>query len=113
MSNPHWFARRFPVGHKSNALAPVTKEGRMVGLLFTALMIVGAGIGAAVAASGDVILGICIFAVFGGLGGAMFLIVAQQKTDREHTVADYAEGRVGPKAIRDEKPARGQQRSRR
>ncbi len=32
MSNQYWFARRFPVGHKSNALAPVTKEGRMVGL---------------------------------------------------------------------------------
>jgi len=98
MSNQYWFARRFPVGHKSNALAPVTKEGRMVGLLFTALMIVGAAIGAALAAAGDIVLGVCIFAVLGGIGGAMFLIVAQQKTDREHTVDDYAAGRVGPKA---------------
>ncbi len=107
MSNPYWFARRFPVGHKSNALAPVTKEGRMVGLLFTGLMIVGAAIGAALAAAGDIILGVCIFAVLGGVGGGMFLIVAQQKTDRDHTVADYAEGRVGPKAARREQPQRG------
>jgi uncharacterized membrane protein len=107
MSNQYWFARRFPVGHKSNALAPVTKEGRMVGLLFTALMIVGAAIGAALAAAGDIVLGVCIFAVLGGIGGGMFLIVAQQKTDREHTVDDYAAGRVGPKAAtRDRSGAR-------
>ncbi|MCC6734602.1 MAG: hypothetical protein IT534_00575 [Bauldia sp.] len=109
MSNEYWFARRFPVGHKSNALAPVTKQGRMVGLLFTALMIVGGAIGAAVAAAGDFILGICIFAVLGGIGGAMFIIVAQQKTDREHTVEDYAAGRVGgPKAAA--APSRGPRR---
>ncbi|MGV8841445.1 MAG: hypothetical protein ACWA6X_14235 [Bauldia sp.] len=99
MSNEYWFARRYPVGHKSNALAPVTKEGRMVGLLFTGLMIVGGAIGAVVTAAGDFILGICIFAVLSGIGGAMFIIVAQQKTDREHTVEDYAAGRVGPKAV--------------
>lgn len=77
----------------------------MVGLLFTGLMVVGAAIGAALAGAGDYILGASIFAVLGGIGGAVFLIVAQQKTDREHTVADYAEGRVGPKAVRnDQRP---------
>lgn len=89
-----WFARRFPVGNKSNALAPISREGKLVGFAFGAAMLVGAAIGAAVALGGDIILGVCIFAVIGGTGGGAFLAIAQTKTDREHTVADYAAGRV-------------------
>jgi hypothetical protein len=41
-----WFARRFPVGHPRNAMAPVRREGWLVVLAFVAGLIAGAVIGA-------------------------------------------------------------------
>jgi hypothetical protein len=98
MSNEFWFARRFPVGNRSNAVAPVTKEGRLVGLAFVASMLVGAAIGAVVGLGGNLILGIATFAVIAGAGGFAFIYIAQKKTDRNHTVADYQAGIPAAKA---------------
>jgi hypothetical protein len=98
MSDEFWFARRFPVGHRSNAVAPVTKEGRMVGLAFVGAMLLGAAIGGAVAIGGNVVLGVATFAVIAGAGGFAFIAIAGKKTDRNHTVDDYRAGLPATKA---------------
>jgi len=95
MSNEFWFARRFPVGNPRNAVAPVTREGRMVALGFVAAMLAGAAIGAVVGLGGNLVLGIATFAVIAGAAGFAFIAIAQKKTDRNHTVEDYQAGRVG------------------
>lgn len=91
-----WFARRFPVGDPRNAVAPVSREGRAVALAFIGAMAVGAVVFAVMAFAGQVILGAASFAVIAGLGGAGFIIAANQKLDRNHTVDDYKAGRAGP-----------------
>lgn len=93
-----WFARRYPVGDRRNALAPVTTEGRRVVLAFVAAVIVGAIVFAVMAISGDVMLGAATFAVIAGLAGGGFILVANQKLDRNHTVDDYKTGRAGARA---------------
>ena len=99
MSSEFWFARRFPVGNPRNAVAPVTKEGRMVALGFVAAMLVGGAIGAVVMATGgNVVLGVATFAVIAGAAGFAFIAIAGKKTDRNHTVDDYRAGIPAAKA---------------
>ncbi|MGD9739748.1 MAG: hypothetical protein AB7O56_15350 [Bauldia sp.] len=90
----YWFARRYPIGDPRNAVGPVTREGRLVALAFVAAMAAGAVVFAVMAIAGEFILGAATFAVIAGLGGGGFIIAAQQKLDRNHTVEDYRTGRV-------------------
>lgn len=95
----YWFARRFPVGHPRNAMAPVSPEGFGVVRTFIAWMI-----GGAVAA---LILLLATFAVpflwigapivfvaCAAYGGWYFISQAQGRGDHNHTVDDYKSGRV-------------------
>ena len=40
--NKYWFARRFPLGDRRNAMSPITSEGHRVAWIFVAWMIGGA-----------------------------------------------------------------------
>ena len=94
----YWFARRFPVGNPRNAIAPVSREGRLVALGFGVAMLVGGVIGAFIAMSGEAVLGVATFAVIAGLAGGAFITIAAKKGDRNHTVDDYKNGAVASKA---------------
>jgi hypothetical protein len=85
----YWFARRVPVGHRRNTLAPVSGEGWMVVLVFVAAMAVGGIAFIALALSGLFLPGLGIFVLLATLGGAAFIIFAVRKGDRNRTVSEY------------------------
>lgn len=99
--NKYWFARRFPVGHPRNAMAPVSPEGWRVVWTFVGWMT-----GGAFAAIALVLVGLYldqpwayVVAVFAYVactmyGGWYFLNTAISRGDHNHTVADYKAGRV-------------------
>jgi hypothetical protein len=87
--NAYWFARRFPVGHPRNAMAPVSREGRLVALGFLLGMMVG-GVGfVGLAISGLPIPGVLFFVVLAALSGWAFIKAAVSRGDHQRTVDDY------------------------
>ena len=73
VTREYWFARRFPVGHPSAALAPVHWKGWAVSAVFMAVLTIG-GLGFAwMAASGYLIQGLVLFIVAAVVGAAMVL----------------------------------------
>jgi F0F1-type ATP synthase assembly protein I len=84
-----WFARRFPVGHPRNAMAPVRREGWLVVLAFVAGLIAGAVIGAWLGLAGAPLWGVVSFALIGLIAGFGFIAIANHKGDHARTVADY------------------------
>lgn len=91
-----WFARRFPVGHPRNAMAPVSPEGRrvardfiggMVGAAVLAglLLVVGFAAGSVVA----FILAPLVFAALALGAGLYFIRMASAHGDMTRTVEDY------------------------
>ncbi len=90
----YWFARRFPVGHPRNAMAPVSQEGWWVVWVFVAAMAVGALGLIFLGLNGQIVSGIAMFVVMALLGGGMFIGMAQTRGDKGRTVEDYRAGRV-------------------
>jgi hypothetical protein len=106
----YWFARRFPVGDRRNAMSPVTPEGYriawtfvlwMVGGALAALVLLSLG-GWAMYALGPTsvvtwLLGALTPVVFIGCavyGAWYFISQAKERGDHQHTVDDYKQGRV-------------------
>lgn len=92
-----WFARRFPVGNPRNAMAPVTREGRMAFVRFVAGMLGGAIVWGLLAATGRtplVILGCAIFVAAAFGSGWWLIAMVVRHGDTKHTVDDYRSGRV-------------------
>ena len=107
--NRYWFARRFPVGDRRNAMAPVTPEGFRVAWTFVWWMVGGAAaalvllsVGGWVAYSTNFsplswVIGALAPVVFIGCaiyGAWYFISQAQNRGDHQHTVADYKSGKV-------------------
>jgi hypothetical protein len=105
----YWFARRFPVGDRRNAMAPVRPEGFRVAWTFVWRMVGGAAAwhvlgglaGWSLYASGPGpltwllgVLGPIVFVACAAYGGWYFVKVAQSRGDNQHTVDDYKAGRV-------------------
>ena len=90
----YWFARRFPVGHPRNAMAPVSREGWWVVWVFVAAVVVGALGLLFLGMNGQIVSGIAMFVILALLGGAMFIGMAQTRGDKDRTVEDYKAGRV-------------------
>lgn len=102
MADPeYWFARRFPVGHPRNAMAPVNERGHAAVRTFVSTMTSGAILA--------LVLSFCAFwlsqpvlYVVGGVAfvaaavyaGWRFISVAASRGDHNHTVDDYKAGRV-------------------
>ncbi|HET7715436.1 MAG TPA: hypothetical protein VFK86_07390 [Bauldia sp.] len=85
----HRFARRFPLGHPRNAMAPVSREGWMVVFSFVAAMAAGGIAFIALAVSGSFLPGLGIFILLAALAGAGSIILARRKGDTSRTLADY------------------------
>ncbi|MHB1110033.1 MAG: hypothetical protein ACYCZU_06940 [Devosia sp.] len=96
----YWFARRFPVGHPRNAMAPVSKRAMEIVWTFVGWMV-----GGAVAAVVIVLLGLFavpylwiaapfVFAGCAAYGGWYFVSQAMSRGDKTHTVDVYKAGRV-------------------
>jgi hypothetical protein len=107
--NKYWFARRFPVGHPRNAMAPVTPEGFKVAWTFVWWMVGGAIVAMALlglagwstyasgfGATSWVLLGLApiIFIACSIYGAWYFISQAQNRGDHNHTVEDYKARRV-------------------
>ncbi len=92
----YWYARRFPVGNPRNAMAPVSREGRMAFVWFVAAMLAGVvawGVLALFGIAGMIIGGIVFIAACAGAGWWLIRSVIVHG-DQNHTVADYKAGRV-------------------
>lgn len=89
VTEDYWFARRFPVGHPRNAMAPVSWKGWAVALVFVVAMTIGGLAFALLAVDGRVIAGATIFALSAILGGGWFIAMTVSKGDRTRTVEDY------------------------
>lgn len=98
--NKYWFARRFPVGHPRNAMAPVTPEGFAVVKTFVTWMIGGALVAVILLALGFTVVPFAwiaapiVFVGAAAYGGWSFIRAAQGRGDHNHTVDDYKTGRV-------------------
>jgi hydrogenase/urease accessory protein HupE len=90
----YWFARRFPVGHPRNAMAPISREGWLVVVAFVASLAIGALGFLGLALSGSLLLGVAIFVVLAASGLGLFVSLASRKGDAQHTAEDYRAGRV-------------------
>ena len=85
----YWFARRFPLGSPRQAYAPVHWKGWAVSLIFVTALTAG-GVGFAyLGASGDLFMGIMVFAGVAIVAGAWFVLTAKANGDPVQTVDDY------------------------
>jgi hypothetical protein len=91
----YWFARRFPVGHPRNAMAPVSREGWLVSLGFVLALVLGGAAYVVLDLAGYTILAIVVFALVAAAAGFAFIRTAQRKGDHNRTVADYRGKKVG------------------
>jgi len=90
----YWFARRFPVGDRRRAMAPVHWKGTAVALIYVAVLILGGIAFAWFGASGRMVTGVVIFVVAAIVGVGFFIGVAEAKCDKQRTVADYRKARA-------------------
>lgn len=84
-----WFARRFPVGHPRNAMAPVSPKGRMAFVWFVAEMVLGAIFFGALGFGGMVLVGALVFAAIAALAAWHLLASVMRHSDNTRTVEDY------------------------
>jgi hypothetical protein len=98
--NNYWFARRFPVGHPRNAMAPINEKGWNAVWKFVIWMVGGALVAGLILAANALWLpgmwigAPFIFAACAAVGGWSLILAAQQHGDHNHTVEDYKAGRV-------------------
>ncbi|MGE0044928.1 MAG: hypothetical protein AB7J28_10145 [Hyphomonadaceae bacterium] len=84
-----WFARRFPVGHPRNGMAPVHWKGWMMFGVFLASMLIGAFGFALSAMSGQLLWGVVVFAALTAMGAGMLLMSVAQHGDNTKTVEEH------------------------
>lgn len=94
----YWFARRYPVGHWRNAMAPISPKARRVTWVFAGGMAAGMLAFFVFGLIGHWRIGAGIFAVLAAYSGWYYLFVPGKRFDRQHTVEDYITGRVGQDA---------------
>ncbi len=85
----YWFARRFPVGNPRNAIGPINWKGTAIVALYVGLLVAGGLSFAWLGASGQLVLGIAIFAATAVVGAGLFIGLSSIKGDKARTVADY------------------------
>jgi mannose-6-phosphate isomerase-like protein (cupin superfamily) len=94
----YWYARRFPVGHWRNAMAPVSPKARRVVWVFAGGMTAGMLAFFVFGLLGNWRIGAGIFGVLAVYSGWYYVMVPIKRCDRHHTVDDYRLGRVGQDA---------------
>ena len=95
MSAPEYrYARRFPVGHPRNAMAPVHwKEWAMFGVFVTAMAMGAIGWGLS-EMNGQWLMGLLAFISLTVFGAGMLLISVAQHGDQTRTVDDYRKAKT-------------------
>jgi F0F1-type ATP synthase assembly protein I len=89
-----WFARRFPVGHARNAMAPVHWKGWVMFGAFIANVLVGALGFLLSSLNGGWLWGIIVFAALSAMGAGMLLIAVSAHGDATKTVEDYRKAKA-------------------
>ena len=84
-----WFARRFPVGHPRNAMAPVTREGWLAFAYWTAAMVVGSAIFLWLTLAGSFLGGLAVFIAVTILATWLLLSLVNRRGGPTRTVEDY------------------------
>jgi hypothetical protein len=87
--NEFWFARRFPVGSSRNAVAPVSREGRMVFVYWIAAMVASALAMGFLALRGAYFGGLIVFVVVVVLSTWLLFMAVLRRTDNSRTTEDY------------------------
>ena len=91
----YWFARRFPLEVGGDRMSPVSREGWIVVWTFVAAMALGAiALFVATLVFQKPLVGFIILLVLASMAMTGFLMLAQQRGDKRHTVDDYKQGRV-------------------
>ena len=90
----YWFARRFPVGHPSKAMAPVHWKGYAVTGAYVSLLTAGGLAFAWLGASGRIIEGAVLFILAAAIGAGGYITIAARTCDQTRTVADYRKERA-------------------
>jgi len=91
----YWFARRFPVEVGGDRMSPISREGWIVVWSFVAAMALGAvALFVFTLVFQKPLIGFIILLVLASLGMTAFLMLAQQRGDKQHTADDYKQGRV-------------------
>lgn len=90
----YWYARRFPVGHWRNAMAPISPKAKRVLHVFLAGVALGLLVFFVAGLLGSWQLGFVGFVLLAGGTGWYYLTEPARRFDRFHTVDDYREGRV-------------------
>jgi hypothetical protein len=85
----YWFARRFPMGDRRQAMAPVHWKGFVVTGGFVAAMLFGAAVWAWLAQTNRPVEGLQLFLVIVFADIIWFLTTARSRLDRTKTVTDY------------------------
>jgi hypothetical protein len=83
------FARRFSVGDRRNAMAPVHWKGFTAVAIYAVALIIGGLAVAWMGASGHLVQGTLVFAAAAIVGAGWFIVVSQAKGDPNRTPADY------------------------
>jgi hypothetical protein len=94
MADPVWFARRYPVGDTRTAIAPVSRDGWRTMYIFVGCLVLAAGSGAALGATGHWMFAGAAFLAFGVGGTTYFNVMSSMYCDDKHTVAEYKSGAV-------------------
>lgn len=97
----YWYARRFPIGHWRNAMAPISPKARRVAWVFFGGMAAGMTAFFISGFAGYWQIGAVIFAVLAAYSSWYYFFVPIKRFDRYHTVEDYRMGRVGGTAVTD------------
>ena len=99
--NKYWFARRFPVGHRRNAMSPVTQEGWNVVKAFVGWMTGGAAAAVVLVLLALYfgqwwlyVVAVLVYVACAAYGGWYFISTAMKRGDPNNTVDDYKAGRV-------------------
>jgi F0F1-type ATP synthase assembly protein I len=92
--NEIWFARRFPVGHPRNAMAPVHWKGFAMFGVFVATMLVGALGFVLSAMNREWMWGVIVFGALSAMGAGMLLIAVQMHGDTTRTVDEHRKARA-------------------
>jgi hypothetical protein len=97
----YWFARRFPVGHARNAMAPVNEQGYAAVRTFVSTMTSGAIVAIVlsfvafwISQPALYVAGGIAFVAAAAYAGWRFISLSVSRGDNKHTVEDYKAGRV-------------------
>ena len=90
----YWFARRFPVGHPNNAMAPIHWKGWAVAFGFAFLLMTGATTFFWLGSNGQILYGALAFIAAAALGMVWFIGLAERTCDKTRTIADYRKDRA-------------------